>query len=709
MKRETWQTPLCAALLAFLISFGGMSCLATGFSLALDMETVAVCCAVVAALFAVCFRLRLGLIPLCAGALLLGYLWRQGALDISMETLLFHISDLYDRGYGWGILRWSDREFTDATLALCVLGSVLAALICAIVTAGEFGWLGVLIGALPLAACMVLTDTVPAVWCLFLLLLGLLLVLLTQRVRGRDARQGNRLTAMLMVPVSLGLVLLFVLVPREGYRGQELAQKLEELVQSWFEDPLEQVEVSQSPLYPDAGGEDLDATLVRLGAVGPKDEKWSLIMKVKAQETGYIYLRGCTYNTYLGTTWTNTEGENLWPYEAYENNGKHFQVKINTHKLHGILYDTYVPLQQADRENGRQENTQGITEYTVDYLGQVTYDASWEEIDHSAVLTQQETSKYLYLPWEASNWATMVLRYHVEYGEVPTNAGDAWRLANKIVDYVRDSADYDLNTPQMPEGETDFASWFMDESDTGYCVHFATAAAVLLREAGIPSRYVTGYLVRAVEGETVTVRAKEAHAWVECYIAGIGWVAMEPTPGAAGTSVSEPQATQPQQTEPTETETEPVGTTQEPATTQTTAPSESTSNIGGVDAPADTSPRSRAGSAVVLTLLLCLLGAACVIFQWRLRVWLRHQRQRRGPANTQALARWKETERLARLLKIQPEETLLELAQKARFSRDTLTAGELRQFDAWQAQARKQLRSRPMWHQLIYTVILAVY
>lgn len=709
MKHEKWQTPLCTAFLALVISFGGMACLATGFSLTSDLRTVAACCTVTALLCALCFRMRLGLLPLCLGALLLGYLWRRGELDISMETMLFHMSDLYDRGYGWGILRWSNREFTDATMALCVLGNGMAALLCAILTVGEAGWLGILLGATPLAACMVLTDTVPREWCLFLLLLGLLLILLTQRIRSRDARQGNRLTALLLLPVSLALILLFAFVPRESYRGQELAQRLDALVQSWFEDPLAETDDPKTVLFPNPGGEDLDATTVRLGDVGPKDEQWSLIMKVKAQESGYIYLRGCTYNTYLGVSWTNTDAENLWPYETYEHNGQHFQVKISTHKQHGILYDTYVPVQQADRSNGRMENALGISEYTVDYLGPVTYDATWEDIDHGAVLVQQKTSQYLYLPQEASRWAASVLSGFAEHSGAPTKAADAWRLANKIVDYVRASAAYDLNTPQMPGNVTDFASWFMEESDTGYCVHFATAAAVLLREAGIPSRYVTGYLVQAVEGETVTVRAKEAHAWVECYIAGIGWIAMEPTPGASGTADPEPQrpgpvATRPQSTEPEQTE------TTEPAPTETTqTTTETAAAQANPEPPRNTGSSVFGRNTVVLTVLLWILGIAGLVLQWRLRVWLRYRKQHRGPANAQGLARWQEVERLTWLLEFPPEEVLLELAQKARFSRDTLTAEDLRQFDDWLAQARKQLRSRPVWYQLIYTLILAVY
>ena len=51
----------------------------------------------------------------------------------------------------------------------------------------------------------------------------------------------------------------------------------------------------------------------------------------------------------------------------------------------------------------------------------------------------------------------------------------------------------------------DFAIWFLTEADTGYCIHFATAAVVLLRAAGIPARYVDGYVVNTQKDVPVEI------------------------------------------------------------------------------------------------------------------------------------------------------------------------------------------------------------
>jgi transglutaminase-like putative cysteine protease len=75
---------------------------------------------------------------------------------------------------------------------------------------------------------------------------------------------------------------------------------------------------------------------------------------------------------------------------------------------------------------------------------------------------------------------------------------------------------------------------FLFEKKKGYCQYFASAAAVLLRLEGVPTRYVSGFHVTENNrvGNHYLVREMDAHAWVESYIPGKGWVQVDPTPGA---------------------------------------------------------------------------------------------------------------------------------------------------------------------------------
>ena len=72
---------------------------------------------------------------------------------------------------------------------------------------------------------------------------------------------------------------------------------------------------------------------------------------------------------------------------------------------------------------------------------------------------------------------------------------------------------------------------FMTRTRAGHCEYFATATVLLLRAAGIPARYVTGYMAfeKSVLGDKIIVRRKHAHAWTEVFVNG-RWTFFDTTP-----------------------------------------------------------------------------------------------------------------------------------------------------------------------------------
>lgn len=74
------------------------------------------------------------------------------------------------------------------------------------------------------------------------------------------------------------------------------------------------------------------------------------------------------------------------------------------------------------------------------------------------------------------------------------------------------------------------------EQHRGYCIHFASAMAVMARELGIPSRIIVGFQPGALQNgddhgrRQFEVTTKDLHAWPELYFSGIGWIPFEPTP-----------------------------------------------------------------------------------------------------------------------------------------------------------------------------------
>ncbi|WP_410498770.1 DUF3488 and DUF4129 domain-containing transglutaminase family protein [Chitinibacter sp. S2-10] len=70
---------------------------------------------------------------------------------------------------------------------------------------------------------------------------------------------------------------------------------------------------------------------------------------------------------------------------------------------------------------------------------------------------------------------------------------------------------------------------FLFQSRQGFCEHYASAFAFLMRASGVPARIVTGYQGAAQNGDYWIVRQSDAHAWVEVWLADLGWQRIDPT------------------------------------------------------------------------------------------------------------------------------------------------------------------------------------
>ncbi|ANE43091.1 transglutaminase [Deinococcus puniceus] len=116
---------------------------------------------------------------------------------------------------------------------------------------------------------------------------------------------------------------------------------------------------------------------------------------------------------------------------------------------------------------------------------------------------------------------------------------------------------YTLNPPILPEENRVDAFLFGTSTvgaRTGFCEHYASAFAFLMRAAGLPARIVGGYLGGEInpDGGYLIVRQQDAHAWVEVWLAGRGWTRVDPTAVVAparlntnlSTALTRPNATQ---------------------------------------------------------------------------------------------------------------------------------------------------------------------
>lgn len=203
---------------------------------------------------------------------------------------------------------------------------------------------------------------------------------------------------------------------------------------------------------------------------------------------------------------------------------------------------------------------------------------------------------------------------------VTAGATGNYAKAIAIQSYLRSPQfSYSLQAPVQGGYDGNGLSVLADflEQKSGYCVHFASAMAVMARLSGIPSRIAVGYAPGHSTGVTVAVAgqeplpefevdARDAHAWPELYFEGVGWVAFEPTPsrGVVPPYAAEPTSEGGQSTNLHDENLTPGSVTPQPGTPA--VPPLAGSGVGG---------STSAGSATVLyvvagALLVAVLAAS---------------------------------------------------------------------------------------------------
>jgi transglutaminase-like putative cysteine protease len=167
--------------------------------------------------------------------------------------------------------------------------------------------------------------------------------------------------------------------------------------------------------------------------------------------------------------------------------------------------------------------------YTVDhYMVQATPD----QLRAAAAPDPAVVQRYTALPSDLPNEIRRLARVHGGLDGTPYDQAERLRSWLRTFKY----------SEQAPgDGTSDSGSnavlAFL-KAKSGYCVHFASAMAVMARTLDIPARVVVGFLpgTRGADG-TWTVSLRDAHAWPELYFQGYGWVRFEPTPAARTSGV----------------------------------------------------------------------------------------------------------------------------------------------------------------------------
>ncbi|MCT2585214.1 transglutaminase domain-containing protein [Actinophytocola sp. S1-96] len=128
--------------------------------------------------------------------------------------------------------------------------------------------------------------------------------------------------------------------------------------------------------------------------------------------------------------------------------------------------------------------------------------------------------------------------------ELTSGLASVFDQVHAIQDYFDPVNGFTYDTRTASGSDEEALVDFLFESKIGFCEQYASAMAILLRAAGIPSRVAMGYTAGYDSGDYRTITTQNAHAWVEVFFPGSGWVQFDPTPLADGTNYTPPYSTQ---------------------------------------------------------------------------------------------------------------------------------------------------------------------
>ena len=193
------------------------------------------------------------------------------------------------------------------------------------------------------------------------------------------------------------------------------------------------------------------------------------------------------------------------------------QVRQVSGRLQGVEYDN-------DDSVYTRFPTARRTQYQV--LSEIP-----RHVDNKAANGKQEegipsniSNRYLQLPGNIDPRIANLAR------DITAKGTSTFDKAALVEGYLKRNYKYTLNLTWQPGPQP--VNTFLFVAKAGHCEYFASAMAILLRAAGIPTRLINGFLMgeyNPVGGDYI-VRESDAHSWVEVYIPGRGWMEFDPTP-----------------------------------------------------------------------------------------------------------------------------------------------------------------------------------
>lgn len=677
MKSNRISRVLMSTFFALMFSVAAVGCLVTGFDLPVDSNVrILVLLPLISLLPHLLLSFRHGVWLLLALSAQGGYyLWCGGELWEQMQSFAHTVTEVYSQVYEMDVIGRPITDEFDLVLILLMAWTALAVGLCVFYRQSLLWAVPPVI--LPLFLCLVTYETLPDQVFLYLLILGFVLLLLLDWTRKKDIAQSFSLMLRVVIPSAIAVGLLFFLNPQAEYVDR--TKQWSEKISAWFE--LAEGKDGYTESEAEGNQTDLGTERLNLRYVGPKSNRMTPVMLVKSTEGGKLYLRGRDYDIYTGSAWRSSDERNeIFPFGRMNLT---YSLEITTYGIKKVLYTPYYSTSVVPLVDGYLKNEDQITHYSYIY----------SPYPNNRTSNLSDNSQYTKLLPETYAWASALVSQVIRGNSTSDRA-----KVHNIEEFVQNSAQYDLNTESMSDDYEDFAKWFLEQSDTGYCVHFATSATVLLRAAGIPARYVEGYMIQCEANADTVITAGEAHAWVEYYDSESAvWRILEATPSLdveeGEETVAETEAMETEAPESAESTAETDGAESLNKPEESVPPEEETEPAPPDDPTNKGDKASFRINQSVWWILLALLCLAVIPVQGEIRIALRQKRWMKGKPNEMALVRYRICIRLGKAMKKSVPKELEELALKAKYSQYTLTTDELRRFDDFREEILKEARA----------------
>ena len=273
----------------------------------------------------------------------------------------------------------------------------------------------------------------------------------------------------------------------------------------------------------------------------------NVILEVKSQHSGTIYLRGQSFGSYNGAGFDTVESEDAYidgdynplNYVAYSNpNYQTYRMYITPKG--GGYHARLTPYYSNDdfkESNDTYLEANYNSKYATNFIVYPYENYDMENTLKGTYLTHENTYRsYVNARYKTMEGASAALLDYIDeiIADNNLNTGTTQQKIKKIAKYLQYDAgltysfDFDYNDSE------DVALSFIRDQKKGVCQHFAMIGTLLYRRVGIPARYTCGVVVNisnedAISFSPVEVRDSSSHAWVEVYINGFGWAPVEVT------------------------------------------------------------------------------------------------------------------------------------------------------------------------------------